>query len=227
MSKLRISVINKSSGKFRIEEINGRQHIVTQMMPIEGDSVMNRLFYPNSVVTASYEQLNMLPAPDRHPEVNGEPVSAFNPLAINAFNFGGFTRSPVQTGKRVVTDLVIDLEVANKTKRGKKIIERIRQGKKIGVSTGLLAEVNNAAGKVGKQEYDGTVTNISFDHVAVLLDQAPAGENTFTINHSDKSNQPKQRGLLMDTLELDLTPLALEDRVLLSNMKVGELLGPC
>lgn len=222
--KQRISIINKSTGKFTIETINNREHLVTTMMVIEGDSVMNELFYPNSVVNAAAGQLEMLPAPDRHPNVNGQPVSAFNPLAINAQNFGGFTRSPRTEGKKTFTDLVIDLEVANKLDRGRKIIKKIKNGERIGVSTGLIADISNASGKVGKQKFNGTVEMIQFDHVAVLLDEAPAGDNTFTINH-DRKLTKTLRSMQMDEITIDLTSLALEDRIKLSELTVNQLLS--
>lgn len=220
--KHKISVINKSNGKYKKEIINGRDHIVTTMMAIEGDSVMNELFYPNEIVMASMYQLEMKPAPDRHPSHDGSPISAFNPLAMNANNFGGFTRSPRKSGKQVITDLVIDVEVANRTKRGSKIINKIKAGEPIGVSTGLLAEVSNEEGKVGTQKFNGKVQMIEFDHVAVLLDAMPAGENTYTINHDEKI-KPNRR-MIMDKLELDLTSLAVADRIKLSELKVNELL---
>ena len=141
------------------------------MMAIEGDSVMNELFYPNEIVMASMYQLDMKPAPDSHPSHDGSPISAFNPLAMNANNFGGFTRSPR---------------------------------------------------KSGTQKFNGKVQMIEFDHVAVLLDAMPAGENTYTINHDEKI-KPNRR-MIMDKLELDLTSLAVADRIKLSELKVNELL---
>ena len=221
--KQKISVINRSTGKFRTETINNREHLVTSMMVIEGDSVMNELFYPNKAVMTAMAQLDMLPAPDGHPNIDGEPVSAFNPLAINAHNIGGFTRSPIQDKKRVITDLVIDLDIANKSERGKKIIAKIKNGERIGVSTGLIADLTESSGRIDKQNFYGTVQNISFDHVAVLLDANPAGENTYTINHSNI--KPKKRGMTMDEITFDLTPLAVGDRLKISNLTLNELLA--
>ena len=181
---------------------------------------MNELFYPHHVVENAADQLDMLPAPDKHPVVDGKPVSAFHPLAMNAHNIGGFTRSPRMEGKRVITDLVIDLDVANKSQRGKKIISNIRNGKRIGVSTGLVADINNACGSVGDKKFNGKVESMQFDHVALLLDEPPAGDNTYTINHDSKTT----RVFNMDRLELDLSPLAIKDRVALQSLTVNELL---
>jgi len=165
--------------------INNRPHLSTEMVSIVGDSVMNGLLYPLSHVSTAFPQLDQLPAPASHPTVNGQNVSAFHPLAVNAHNFGGMIRAPRMEGKKVINELVIDIEVANKDERGKEIVRRIEAGESIGVSTGLNATVTNQAGKEGEAQYKGIVSNIKFDHVAVLPNEAPAGGDTFTIN-SDK-----------------------------------------
>jgi len=76
-NKLKILINSRTSGKFRREDIDGRSHIVTTMMPIRGDITMNRVFYSNAAVTESFMQLDMLPAPNGHPVVNGISVPAF------------------------------------------------------------------------------------------------------------------------------------------------------
>lgn len=220
--KQQISIVNKSTGKFAIEKINGRKHLVTTMLAIEGDSVMNELFYPNDVVASAAPQLDMLPAPAGHPQVNGKPVSAFNPLAINAHSFGGFTRSPEISGMKVFADLVIDLKIANQSSKGRSIIARIRKGERIGVSTGLIADVTNTLGNINNQEFTGRVERINFDHVAVLLDAMPAGENTFTINHSARKQSKRTR--TMDELNIDLNPFSQTDRLRLMQLNGQQIL---
>lgn len=182
---IKIAINSQSTGKFTTEVINNRPHLVTQMVSVEGDTVMNRLLYPLSDIANSFKQLDALPAPAGHPTVNGENVSAFHPMAINAFHVGAFVRNPRMVGKQVINDLVFDIEVAEKDERGKSAMDRIKNGEAIGVSTGLNASVNNQAGKLGNTEYSGIVSNIKFDHVAILLDDAPAGDTTFTINSEE------------------------------------------
>lgn len=159
------------------------------MVSIEADSVMNDLFYPKQEVINSYQQLHDKPAPAGHPVVNGENISASHPLAMNAFNFGAFIRSPRIENDLVINDLVIDIEVANKSDEGKKIVENIKKGESIGVSTGLNASVVNKCGTAKGREYKRAVQNIQFDHVAVLLSEPPAGQKTFTINSETGEEQ--------------------------------------
>ena len=55
-----ITVNTKTSGKFRKQKINGRDHIVTDIMPIRGDTSMNKILYPNDEVQKSFTQLKSL-----------------------------------------------------------------------------------------------------------------------------------------------------------------------
>ncbi len=182
MKKFKVLVNTRTSGKFHREQIDGRSHIVTTMMPIRGDITMNKKFYPDEQVTNSFMQLNMLPAPHGHPTVNGVSVPAFHPVANNKHNMGGFLRNPRKKGKRVFVDFMLDEEVANNSEEGKETIRRIEAGEKIGVSTGLTIDmVINKKGKddFGK-EFDQEVSGFNFDHVAILLNEAAAGEHAGT-----------------------------------------------
>jgi hypothetical protein len=191
---MRFSINSKTSGKYTEETINGRNHIVTTMRPIVGDISMNKVFYPNAEVKKSYTQLNNLPAPNGHPKINGVHVTAFSPLAMNAFNVGGFIRNPKMKNKEVYAEFVIDETVANTSDDGKEIIRRIKENEKIGVSTGLnIQQVTNASGKddLGV-EYERTGSGFNFDHVAILLNEKAAGEHAGTelVLNTEDDNDP-------------------------------------
>lgn len=182
MKKLKILINSKTSGKFHRELIDGRSHVVTQMMPIRGDSAMNSINYPDKDVESSFMQLNMLPAPNGHPTVNGVSVPAFHPVANNKHNIGGFLRNPRKKGKRVFVDFMLDEEVANNSVAGKETLRRIEAGERIGVSTGLgIAQVIN---KTGTDDFGVKYTRegscFHFDHVALLLNEKAAGEHAGT-----------------------------------------------
>jgi len=181
-SPIRVTVNSSTSGKFREEMINNRQHLVTEMMPIRADSTMNGILYPDAQVRASFMQLNNLPAPMSHPKVNGVHVSAFHPLAINAHNVGAFVRKPRMKGKEVFNELVIDLEVAAQTEDGQELVRRINEGEAIGVSTGLTIDKLTAAN--GRDDFGVSYNKIgegfNFDHVALLLNETAAGAHAGT-----------------------------------------------
>lgn len=180
--KRKVIINSKTSGKFKREVIDGRSHIVTTMMPIRGDITMNDIFYPDEEVESSFMQLNMLPAPNGHPKVNGVNVPAFHPVANNKHNIGGFLRNPRKKGKRVFVDFLLDEEVANRSEEGKETIRRIENNERIGVSTGLgITQVINKTGSddFGKK-YTKSGSGFVFDHVATLLNEEAAGKHAGT-----------------------------------------------
>ncbi|MCJ8293399.1 MAG: hypothetical protein MJK15_03250 [Colwellia sp.] len=190
--KTKILINSKTSGKFTRETIDGRSHLVTTMMPIRGDITMNNKFYPDKEVKNSFMQLNMLPAPNGHPSVNGIKVPAFHPVANNKHNIGGFLRNPRKKGKRVFVDFMLDEEIANNSEDGKETIRRIENGERIGVSTGLTIDrIDNKSGEddFGKA-YNQEVGGFGFDHVAILLNEEAAGKHAGTelvLNENDES----------------------------------------
>ena len=186
----KVLINSKTSGKFSREIIDGRSHIITTIMPIRGDIAMNGINYPDKNVEDSFMQLNMLPAPNGHPTVNGVNVSAFHPVANNKHNIGGFMRNPRKKGKRVFVDFLLDEEIANNSDGGKETIRRIESGEKIGVSTGLgITSVINKTGSddFGKK-YTREGSGFKFDHVAILLNEEAAGNHAGTeliLNEAD------------------------------------------
>lgn len=187
---MRIALNSKTSGGYRVKTLNGREHITTHMVPIVGDSVMNGIFYPDDEVTNSYTQLDSLPAPNGHPKVNGKSVSAFHPLAINAFNIGAFVRAPKKTKKMVKNQLWVDVEIANRSEEGKELIRRIKSSEKVGVSTGLKVSFENSEGSHNGTNYRAIARDYQFDHVAVLLNEQAAGEHVGTelVYNADDAN---------------------------------------
>jgi len=182
MKKIKVLINTRTSGKFHREQIDGRSHLVTIMMPIRGDIAMNKKHYPDKQVTSSFMQLNMLPAPNGHPTVNGIAVPAFHPVANNKHNMGGFLRNPRKKGKRVFVDFMLDEEVANNSEEGKETIRRIEAGEKIGVSTGLTIDmvINKKGTDDFGKEFDQEVSGFNFDHVAILLNEVAAGDHAGT-----------------------------------------------
>lgn len=178
-----ITVNSKTTGKFRKRKINGRDHIITQMKPIRGDIAMNRRFYPNTEIQKSFMQFNNLIAPAGHPMVNGQSVSAYHPLALNVNNVGGFLQNPRMKGKDVIVDFALDVERAESSDEGKEILSRIENKESIGVSTGLIpgGELQQTGTDDFGKTYTTVVSNIKFDHVAILPeDEEPAGAHAGT-----------------------------------------------
>jgi hypothetical protein len=208
---MELTINSETSTKYTTESRGGRDYLVTKMMPVAGDTVMNQLYYPMKVLANSYGQLDKLPAPAGHPVFNGAAVSALDPEGAASFSIGAFVRNPVVNGLDVIAELAIDEEVAGRSEQGRDVINRIKTGQRIGVSTGLNGKIDHTAGTHNGESYAGVLNEIRFDHVAILLNESPAGANTFTINSS------KPRGRVMRTVEIDTQDMSLEDHAILSN----------
>lgn len=181
----KVAIATNTSGTVRHEMLNGRTHLVTNMRPIVGDIVMNGGLYPDAEVTKSFNQLDQLPAPCGHPKVAGQNISAFHPLAVNSHNIGAFIRNPVKQEKEVYTELWIDETIANQSDDGQEVIKRLNAGTPIGVSTGLQLE-RQTVNEEGL-DYSWIGSNYKFDHVAILLNELPAGgDQTVTINEDEE-----------------------------------------
>ena len=207
-------IINSSSsGNFHIEKTGGRDFLVTEMLAIESETVMNGIYYPHSAVANSYTQLDAIPAPAGHPFFNGQPVSALDPQGAAPFNIGAFVRRPLLNKNAVTTELVLDIEVAKQSPRGQEVLSRIKNRKKIGVSTGGTGNVTAKTGKKDGKQYTRIANTLYFDHVAVLLDEIPAGANTYTLNSEQYfTHQNQQKGNeIMREITIDTSTLSLAD----------------
>jgi hypothetical protein len=176
-------IINSTTtGKFRRIIENGRPHIVTSMVPVVGDTVMNRILYPDSVITNDMSQFDMLPAPAGHPKVRGIGTSISHPLALNAHHIGGFTRKPRKEGKKVIVDFWLDEGIANASEKGKALITKIENGERVGVSTGGKGKTHFASGTSSDdgKEYNRVLDSAVYDHIAILFDEKPAGDHVGT-----------------------------------------------
>jgi len=170
-----VLVNSTMTANYREEEFNGATHIVTEMVPIVGDSVMNQGLYPDSQVEATFNQLDNILAPNGHPTVDGQHVSAYDPAAINANNFGGFIKNPKKSGRVVTCEFWLNKEVAEKTEDGLELIRRIENSEPVGVSTGLMLKQLTANGSISGHDYTWVGVDYKFDHVAILLNEDAAG----------------------------------------------------
>lgn len=162
-------VLNTKAAKK--EKRNGRDVIVVPSATMPDDVIMNKVKYSAAEIKKSYHTLERTPAPLNHPTVNGKFVSARDPEGINQGWIGAWNENVRQDKGKVYLDKVIDVEIANQSVNGKRVLEAIEKGKPVHTSTGLLAymeDVTNA------KDHDRVATDIEFDHDAILLDFAGA-----------------------------------------------------
>src|SRR5690606_31788859 len=83
---------------------------------------------------------------------------------------GAWNENVRRENGKVYLDKIIDVEIANRSEGGKRVLEAIEKGKPIHTSTGLLANLE----PVEEDDVDAVARNIEFDHDAILLDFAGA-----------------------------------------------------
>lgn len=160
------SVVNAKA--IRREKRNGRDVIIVPSATMPDDVVMNEILYPAGEIAKSFKSLERKPAPLGHPYVNGKFVSASDPEGINLSWIGAWNENVRQEGGRVHLDKVIDVERANESEGGRRVLDAIDKGGPVHTSTGVLCMLDAANGDV---KHKFSARDIEFDHDAILLDQ--------------------------------------------------------
>lgn len=160
-----------NSAAIRREKRNGRDVIIVPSATLPDDVVMNDILYPAAEIAKSFKTLERTPAPLGHPAINGKFLSARDPEGINGHYIGAWNENVRQEKGRVLLDKVIDVEFANQSPGGQRVLAAIEDGDPIHTSTGLLAMMDAANGDV---PYKFTARDIEFDHDAILLDEEGA-----------------------------------------------------
>lgn len=160
-----------NTAAIRREKRNGRDVIIVPSATLPDDVVMNGILYPAAEIAKSFKTLERTPAPLGHPAINGKFLSARDPEGINGHYIGAWNENVRQEKGRVFLDKVIDVEFANQSPGGKRVLNAIDKGEAVHTSTGLLAMLDAANGDV---DYKFTARDIEFDHDAILLDEEGA-----------------------------------------------------
>lgn len=162
-----------NASKIRRENRNGREVVVVPSATLVDNIVMNGIRYPAKAIDASYQSLEQTPAPLGHPTINGQFVSAKSPAGLVRGWIGAHNENVRRADGRVYVDKVIDVEIANQSEGGKRVLEAINAQKPIHTSTGLLARLVEL-----KNDSDARyeVESMVLDHDAILLDEEGAAK---------------------------------------------------
>ena len=168
-SRIRANVrceVNQS--QVRREQRDGREVVVVPSYTLPDDVIMNGILYPTEEIEKSYKTLEGTPAPLGHPMVNSMFVSAKTPLGLNIGYFGAWNANVSRVDGRVFIEKVIDVERAQESKMGRRVLEALDSGKPIHTSTGLLMNLREC-NTSDLADYEGF--DMEFDHDAILLDE--------------------------------------------------------
>lgn len=175
-----LTVINSASN-ITTETINGSEHIVVKgVVPIVDDVVMNGGLYPAAEINQGFGTMERKLMPLGHPKVDGNYVSANDPVAVNDFHGGAFAMNVTKADGRVVMDMAVNRRYAEAHPKGAKLLERLdamvnkEQVEPIHISTGLLLNKQASKGESRGKKYTWIASNMQFDHIAILLDEPGA-----------------------------------------------------
>ncbi|WP_202960990.1 hypothetical protein [Bordetella trematum] len=169
-----------NSKQIRRETHNGREHWVVPSHTLPANVVMNGGLYTASEIDAHFQKLEGTLAPLGHPQVNGQFVSAFSPEGINVGHVGAWNRNAKKQGNRVYLEKWIDIEVAQRTEGGKRLIDRLEALERgddvppVHTSVAVFLDRIEANEQQKKGGYDWIAKIHGMDHDAILLDEPGA-----------------------------------------------------
>lgn len=149
--------------------------IVRDVVPVVDDVVMNSGLYPAEELAESYHGIDGKPAPIGHPKLDdGTYISAMNGEGLRNYYAGATCENVRYESGRVLMDVVINKKQAMAHPDGERLIAAINGLEPIHVSTGLLLSREQMTGNSKGKDYTWIARNMSFDHVALLLDEPGA-----------------------------------------------------
>lgn len=166
-----------AKGAVRREVRNERECFVVTSKTLPFGVVMNGGLYTREQIEANYKKLDGTFAPLGHPMVNGEPVSAYSVEGINLCHVGAHNEAPRIEGNRVALEKVIDIEVANRTEKGRMLISRLEaleKGEGEPIHTSVAVWATKEPAPAGAKGYEWVANISDIDHDAILLDEPGA-----------------------------------------------------
>lgn len=160
---------------------DGNTYTIRDVVGAVDDIVMNGRLYPADQLAAGVASLEGKPAPAGHPKsAEGKLISALNGEALASAWIGSYVRNARHEGGRTMVDVVVNEAQAKAHPDGAKLVERLdaaiagTNSDPIHVSTGLMMQPITANGESRGKRYSSIVTNIQYDHLAILLNERGA-----------------------------------------------------
>jgi len=181
MAKVIVNLTAKVNAQQIRREIHaGRNLIIVPSRTLPENVVMNGGLYPAEEIDKHYPSLEGTLAPLGHPQINGEFISAISPEGINIAHVGAFNRNVKKAGNRIYLEKWIDIDVAQRTENGRRLLERIEALEKgedvppIHTSVAAFIDRIEASEEEKRNGYEWIAKIYSFDHDAILLDEVGA-----------------------------------------------------
>lgn len=152
-------------------------HYNIKSIPITvDDSVMNGVLYAANDNASGIPSIKGQPVTLSHPKIEGVNVSGKQGKGLEDYFSGGTITNTYNMSGVWYADASIKKSLLAAQDDGQRYINAIESKSDIGVSTGLMFDLNDESGKNKKgQPYTKRAINQKYDHLAMLLDETPAG----------------------------------------------------
>jgi len=168
-------------GPLRTEQLMGRDYLVVPATLVQGQILHNNLgatFLPPEAITDKWAQeWNGVPVVVHdHPSQRGVPVSARSPEVLQSQGVGYVFRArAVRNGTTSLKGEVwLDLARAEQVSELQTIVQRLRAGEKVELSTGFSTMAEEAPGVYNGEAYDRVLHPGAADHLAIFADKVGA-----------------------------------------------------
>ena len=208
----------------------GKSFVIEGIPVTVDNSVMNRVLYPKDENEKGLPSLIGKPLSLSHPEIDGEFATAREGKGLLDFFSGGVVTNVYRDGGIWYANAEIKKSLLKAQDESGRYEQALLNKDNIGVSTGLVFETNSESGEVEGEEYDHIAINQVYDHLALLLDEEPAGGEATVMRFNSKSkdigvkinqisnSQQQTNGVLKnkadDESALNLTNLNKQDDVM-------------
>lgn len=158
----------------RLDTLEGKEYTVVPMVILtEGvhSGSGGPMLYPKAELSKTPAVWNMKPVVVYHPTMNGEGISACDPVVINSRKVGIMMNTRFEDGK-LKSEAWIDVARANAV--DERIMVAVKNGEMMELSTGVFVDIDPVEGVHNKKAYSGIACNYRPDHLALLPDQIGA-----------------------------------------------------
>lgn len=191
----------------RVDNLEGKEYTVVPMvMMTEGvhHGSQGPMLYPKEELSKTPEVWNHKPVVVYHPTMNGQSISACDPVIINSRKVGLIMNTKFEGGK-LKAEAWIDVARANEV--DERIMVAVKNSEMMELSTGVYVDAEAEEGTFGSEAYEAVARNYRPDHLALLPDQI--GACSIADGAGFLRNQARKRNISMDVLRVALEKIGL------------------
>lgn len=182
MNRKRVNLLSAVNAKNVSRSDDGSTYTVREVVHAVDGIVLNGRLYAGTELAKGVDTLNGRPAPAGHPkDRKGRHIRATHGEALASNWIGAYCTNSRYEGGRAMCDLSINAAQAKAMTAGAEVLARLDAAiagtntEPIAVSSGLMLREVAENGESRGKKYTARAVDMEFDHVALLLNEAPAG----------------------------------------------------